>query len=150
LQNDLELNRALAAVELAYMGDSTPTAYANAVLHPADLTDAQFTQFWAYLHHALLAAQNNWLAYQNGWASDISWEHARDQAVAHLGSRAAHIYWKHGKFEYHADFVDQIDAQLAAGDPLQTESALRQMLEEVRRLDGLGPVDASLTTPPGE
>jgi len=57
LQNDLELNRALAAGELAYMGDSTPLAYANAVFRPADLTEAQLGQFWAYLHHARSAEQ---------------------------------------------------------------------------------------------
>jgi hypothetical protein len=129
LQNDLELNRALAAGELAYMGDSTPTAHANAVFRPADLTEAQVGQFWAYLHHAMLAAQNNWLAYQNGRASDVSWNHARDQAVAHLGSRAARIYWKYGKFEFYVDFVEQIDAQLAGRDPLQAEGAMRQMLK---------------------
>ena len=99
-----------------------------------ELTEAQLGQFWAYLHHALLAAQNNWLAYQNGWASEVSWHHARDQAVAHLGSRAAQIYWKYDKFEYHTGFVEQIDAQLAQSEPMQIETAMRQMLEEIRSL----------------
>ena len=98
----------------------------------------------------MLAAQNNWLAYQNGRASDVSWNHARDQAVAHLGSRAARIYWKYGKFEYHVDFVEQIDAQLAGRDPLQTEGAMRQMLKEIRSLDVNSAIDGSLTTSPAK
>lgn len=134
LQNDLELNRELAAGELAYMGDSTSIAYANALFHPADLTEAQLGQFWAYLHNALLAAQNNWLAYQSGQASDASWKHARDQAAAHISSRAARIWWNYDKFEYQADFVDQIDAKLAAGEALQMERAMREMLDEIRSL----------------
>ena len=150
LQNDLEMNRALAAGELAYMGDSTSTAYANAVFNPGDLTEAQLGQFWAYLHHALLAAQNNWLAYQNGWASEDSWMHARDQAVAHLGPRAARVYWKHGKFEYRAGFVEQIESQLAGSEPLQMERAMRQMLEEIRNLDHDNEASNSLTASPAE
>jgi hypothetical protein len=148
LQNDLELNRELAAGELAIMGDSTHIAYANALFHPADLTEAQLGQLWAYLHNALLAAQNNWLAYQNGQASDASWKHARDQAAVHLGSRAAQVYWKYDKFEYQADFVDQIDSKLAESDTLQVEAAWQQMLDEIRSLERNRTTDGPFSTPP--
>ena len=148
LQNDLQLNRELASGELAYMGDSTSIAYANALFYPAELTEAQLGQFWAYLHNAMLAAQNNWLAYQNGQASDASWNHARDQAVAHISSRAAQIYWKYDKFEYQADFVKQIDTELAGSDPLQLENAMRQMLDEIRNLDRSSVTEGLSPTPP--
>jgi hypothetical protein len=134
LQNDLELNREFAAGELAYMGDSTPIAYANALFHPADLTEPQLGQFWAYLHNVMLAAQNNWLAYRDGQASETSWNHARKQAAGFIGFRAARIWWAHDKFEYEDDFVAQIDAELAGSDPLDVERVTRQMLEEIRSL----------------
>ena len=76
LQNAIELNRGLAAGELAFMGDTAHTAWTTAVLHPAELTEAQLGQFWAYQHNVLLASQNSWLAYQHGLASEESWAHA--------------------------------------------------------------------------
>ncbi len=135
LQNDLELNRAIAAGELAYLGDSAPTAWANAVLHPADLTDAQLGQVWAYLHNVMLAAQNNWLAYKDGQASEVSWIHARSQAAAFIGFRVGRIWWSHDKFEYETGFVEQVDAALIGRDPLEVEHVTRQMLDEIRSLE---------------
>ena len=135
LQNDLEMNRQLAAGELAVMGDSAATAYTNAIFRPAEMTETQLGQFWAYLHHALLASQNNWIAYRNGRASTDSWNHAKAQAAAHLGSRAARIWWAYDKFEFHAAFVDEIESELSKSDPLIIEEAMRQMLDEIRSLE---------------
>ena len=134
LQNDLELNRALSAGELAYMGDSTSIAYNNALFHPEQLTEPQLGQLWAYLHNVMLAAQNNWLAYRQGQASEASWNHARKQAASFISFRAGRIWWDHDKFEYEEDFVAQIDEELTSMDPLDVERVTREMLEQIRAL----------------
>jgi hypothetical protein len=135
LQNDLELNREFAAAELAYMGDSTSVAYANALFHPGELTEPQLGQFWAYLHNYMLAAQNNWLAYRDGQASEVSWKHAKGQAAGFIGFPAARIWWKYDKFEYEPDFVEQIDSELSERDPVEVQRVTQQMLDEIRSLD---------------
>ena len=135
LQNALELNREFAAGELAYMGDSAPLAYANALFHPGDLTEPQLGQFWAYLHNYMLAVQNNWLAYRNGQVSEASWNHARSQAAGFIGFPAARIWWKYDKFEYETAFVEQIERELSTKDPQEVERVTRQMLNEINNLD---------------
>ena len=135
LQNELELNRELAAGELAYMGDSAYIAFAVAQFHPGELTEAQLGQVWAYLHVNMLAAQNNWLAYRSGLGSQDSWAHAKSLAIGYLGFRAGRIWWEHDKFEYESDFVEQIDAELAGSDPVDLEHTTRQMLDEIHGLD---------------
>jgi len=46
-QNEIELYRGLAAGELAFMGDSTATAFAVALFRPAKLDEIQIGQVWA-------------------------------------------------------------------------------------------------------
>jgi len=135
LQNALELNREFAAGELAYMGDSASVAYATALFRPGQLTEPQLGQFWAYLHNYMLAAQNNWIAYRDGHASLVSWNHARRQAAGFISFPAARIWWNYTKIEYETDFVDQIDTELAQHDPGEVERFTRRMLEEIRSID---------------
>ncbi len=135
LQNDIELNRGIAASELAFMGDAASTAYATAVFHPAELTAAQLGQIWAYLHSFMLATQNNWIAYRGGLASEASWAHAKNQSAGLVGFRAGRIWWEKTKWEYEPDFVKQIDAELVGGDPVDVERVIQQMLDEIRNLD---------------
>ena len=135
LQNDLELNREFAAGELAYMGDSASEAYANALFRPQELTEAQLGQFWAYMHNYMLAAQNNWLAYRDGQVSQSSWNHAKGQAAGFIGFPAARIWWKHTKFEYEQDFIEQIDLELSKRDPQEVVRITRQIFDEIKSLD---------------
>ncbi len=135
LQNAIELNRGLAAGELAFMGETTHIAYTTALFHPEELTEAQLGQVWAYLHNVFLASQNSWLAYKNGLASEESWAHAKRQAAGFVGSRASRIWWEYDKFEYEPDFVKQIDTELVGRDPTEVERVTRQMLDEIRNFD---------------
>ena len=81
LQAATELNQGFAAGELAFMGDSTYVAYATALFHPAELTEAQIGQVCAYNNNAMMSAQNTWIAYQAGLASEQSWSYARRMAA---------------------------------------------------------------------
>lgn len=90
LQNDIDLNKGIAAGELAIMGDSAASAFATAVLRPSELSDIE--QLWAYLHNVMLSAQNTWLAYQLGLASEQSWAFAKRQAAGFVGFPAGVIW----------------------------------------------------------
>lgn len=135
-QNDIELYRGFAAGELAFMGDSTASAWAAALFHPAELTEVQIGQVWAYLHNALLAAQNNWLSYRDGMASEESWARARALAASYISFRVGRIWWKNDKFEFEQHFVEQVDAELANMGAMDVSQITQQMLDEVHNLDG--------------
>jgi len=135
LQHDIDLNKGIAAGELAIMGDSAASAFSTAVFRPAELTDTELAQFWAYLHNVMLSAQNNWLAYQGGLASERSWAFARRQAAGFIGFRAGRIWWEYDRFEYEPDFAKQIDAELAAVDPVDLKAVMTLMLNEIRDVD---------------
>ena len=44
LRNAMDLNRDTSAAEIAYMGEATHVALANAIFRPADMTDEQMGQ----------------------------------------------------------------------------------------------------------
>lgn len=135
LQNDIDLNKGIAAGEIAIMGDSAASAFATAVLRPAELSDIELQQLWAYLHNVMLSAQNNWLAYQDGLASERSWYFARRQAASFVSFPAGLIWWEHDRFEYEPAFTEQIDAQLALTGPIDIKDIMQSMLEEIRAID---------------
>jgi hypothetical protein len=135
LQNDIDLNKGIAAGELAIMGDSAASAFATAVLRPSELTDIELQQFWAYLHNVMLSAQNTWLAYQLGLASEQSWTFAKRQAAGFVGFPAGLIWWKYDRFEYEPAFADQIDAELADTAALDLRHIMQSMLDEIRAID---------------
>ena len=140
LQNALELNRGIAAGEIAFMGDSTHVAYATAMFHPSKLTDEQAGQLWAYFNSEIFSIQNQWLAWQAGMASREDWDYARAYAIGFLGIRAGRIWWQNVKSTFRPDFVRVIDAGLAESDPLMVESMTRGILDQIR---GLGPDTSS-------
>lgn len=135
LQNALELNRGIAAGEIAFMGDSTHLAYATAMFHPSELTDEQAGQLWAYFNSEIFSIQNQWLAYQAGLASREDWDYAFGYAIAFLGIRAGRIWWDNVKSGFRPEFVKAIDAGLATSDPLAVERQTRAIIEEIRSLD---------------
>jgi hypothetical protein len=135
LQNDLDLNKGIAMGEIAIMGDSAASAFATAVMRPSELSDIELQQLWAYLHNVMLSAQNNWLAYQDGLASERSWAFARRQAAGFVGFPAGLIWWKYDRFEYEPAFAEQIDAELAAAGLLDLKGIMQSMLDEIRAID---------------
>ena len=44
LRNAMDLNRDTSAAEIAFMGETTHVAFANAIFRPADMTDEQIGQ----------------------------------------------------------------------------------------------------------
>jgi hypothetical protein len=141
LQNALELNRGIAAGEIAFMGDSTHVAYATALFNPSELTDAQAGQLWAYFNTEMFSIQNQWLAHQVGSASEEDWVYAQAYATGFLGLRAARIWWDNAKWTFRPDFVKAIDAGLAVSDPLAVEHDMRRILEDIRSLERGKPVE---------
>ncbi len=53
LQSAMAMNREGSAAEIAYMGETTHIAMANAIFRPADMTDEQVGQAWAYMNIAV-------------------------------------------------------------------------------------------------
>ena len=135
LQHRVDLNRATNAGEIAFMGETTHVAFANAVLKPSELTDEQMGQVWAYVNLALTAVENTWIAYQAGFATEGDWENARRVAKVYLGFRVARIYWRNAKGNYPAQFVDAIDADLSDSDPDLFKRQYLGMLAEIRELE---------------
>jgi hypothetical protein len=136
LQNASDLTRGFAAGELTMMGDTSGTAWTTAVLHPEELTEAQLGgQLWSYFNNIMWVAQNNWLAYNDGLASEDSWSYAKKFAATSLGFRVGRIWWELARQNYEPDFAKAIDAELAGVEPEIVEHSLRQMLDRVRKLD---------------
>ena len=134
LQNRLDMNRATTAGEIAFMGETTHVAFANAVLRPSELTDEQMGQVWAYLNITLTGAWNTWIAYQAGFATEGDWAEAKDIAKLYLSFPVAMIYWKNAKTNYGAGFVDAVDAELSSSNPDIMELEYRGMLADIRQL----------------
>ena len=152
LQNAVELNRGIAAGELAFMGDSAHIAYATALFHPAELTEAQVGQVWAYINNTMMSAQNTWLAYNDGLASEESWGYAKRVAAGYAGFRVGRMWWESTKTNYDPDFVKAIDDELVGSDPASVERATRQILDDIKKLERdeavQSPADSPLQAPP--
>lgn len=84
----------------------------------------------------MMTAQSNWLAYKQGRACEESWEYARLYAASHLRFRVGGIWWKNAKDGYQADFAAAIDEELGASDSVSPESIVRQILGDIKKLDG--------------
>ena len=134
LQNRLDFNRGFAAGEIAFMGETTHIAFANAVLTPSELTDEQVGQMWAYLNVTVLTAENTWIAYQAGFATEGDWNDARELTKIMLSCKVCRIYWQNTKISFGAEFVDAIDADLSSSDPDLAARAYRGMLADIRQL----------------
>jgi len=135
-QSDIELSGSIAAGELAFMGESTATAWAVAVLNPAELDEVQVAQLWAYLNNALLSVQQTWLSNRKGMASDATWARARVMGAANLNFGAGRIWWQEAKWFYAPDFVEEIDSELvkmSSSAPLVEN--VKKMLEEIHQLE---------------
>jgi hypothetical protein len=135
-QSDIELSRGIAAGELAFMGESTATAWAVALFHPAELDEVQIGQVWAYLNNTLLSVQQTWLSNREGMASDATWARARAMGAAYVDFGAGRIWWQENKGFFEPDFVEEIDSELASKSPsnglLET---VKRMLEEIHQLE---------------
>ena len=134
LQNRLDLNRGVTAAETAFMGETTYIAFANAVLKPSELTDEQMLQLWAYLNVGLSAAENTWIAYEAGFATEGDWEDARRLAKTFLAFKVGQIYWENAKANYGAEFVEAVDVDLSSSDLDRTARQYRGMLADIRQL----------------
>ena len=135
-QSDIELSRGIAEGELAFMGESTATAWAVALFNPAQLDEVQIGQVWAYLNNTLLFVQQTWLSNRAGMASDSTWERARAMGATYLNFGAARIWWEEYKWGFDQDFAKEIDLALAKNDPSNNVvEVTRRMLKEILQLE---------------
>jgi hypothetical protein len=122
------------------------------LFHPAELTEAQVGQVWAYANNAMTSAQNTWLAYNDGLASEESWSYAKRLAAAYAGFRVGRMWWGSTKTNYDPDFAKAIDDEMVGSDPAFVERATRQILDDIKKLEhdeaGQRPADSSSQTPP--
>jgi hypothetical protein len=135
-QSDIELSRGIAAGEIAFMGDSTATAWSVAVFHPAELDEVQVAQLWAYLNNSLLAVQQTWLSNREGMAPDATWARARILGASYMDFGAGRIWWQEYKWSFEPDFVEEIDSELATRDSSNgVVQVAKRMLEEIHQLE---------------
>ena len=134
-QNDIELSRGIAAGELAFMGETTATAWAVAMFHPEQLDEVQVGQVWAYLNNCLLSVQQTWLSHRAGLASDATWARARANGASWVDFGAGRVWWREYRWGFEPDFVEEIDSELAtrnsSNDVVQVT---RRMLDEINQL----------------
>ena len=139
LRNAMDLNRDTSAAEIAYMGETTHVAFANAIFRPADMTDEQMGQVWAYLNIAMNSTLNTWIAYESGFATKDDWEGALRIASNYLAFKVGQIYWKHTKEGYFPpEFVASIDAALSNMDRDLLAHQFKNIVTDVRQI-GLNP-----------
>jgi hypothetical protein len=135
-QSDIELSKGIAAGELAFMGESTATAWAVALFHPAELDEVQVGQVWAYLNNTLLSVQQTWLSNREGMASDATWVRARLLGASYLDFGAGRIWWQEYKWGFEPDFVEEIDSELATRNSSNgIAQVTKRMLEEIHQLE---------------
>ena len=132
LQTAISVNQQIVAGEIAYMGETTHTAFAVAAFDPSALSTEQVGQVWAYLNVGVNSTWNLWRAYQAGLATEADWEQSLRAVNGYLGFRFGRIYWDATKGGFPADFVREVDAQLAKSDPRMLEGVWREMLAGVK------------------
>ena len=135
LQSAMAMNREASAAEIAYMGETTHVAMTNVIFRPAEMTDEQVGQVWAYMNVALNSALNTWIAYDAGFATEEDWEGATRIASNYLVFEVGQLYWRNTKNDYFpADFVAGIDAQLAQIDKNMLTNQWKNLVRDVRQL----------------
>ena len=132
IQTAISVNQQMVAGEIAYMGETTHTAFALAAFDPSALTTEQVGQVWAYLNVGMNLVWNLWRAHQAGLATDADWEQSLRSANGMLGFPVGRVYWKETKGQFPADFVREVDARLAKSDPRAGVRAWRKMLDGVK------------------
>ena len=136
LQSAMAMNREASAAEIAYMGETTHVALANAIFRPETMTDEQVGQVWAYMTVALNSALNTWIAYAAGFATEEDWDGATRIAINYLSFEVGQLYWKNVKNEYYpAEFVAGIDARMADFDKDMLTQQWKNIMRDVRELN---------------
>lgn len=143
LQNVIALQQNTTAAEIAFLNDTTASAWAAVVLQPSDVTPEQLGQVWAYVNAGLGGVLNTWAAREAGYATDADWANARVIAANYLDFAGGRVIWRHTKGTFPAEFAAEIDRELAAGEPNATQNSFLRVLADVRSLPSPEPAAKS-------
>ena len=135
LQSAQDQARMTSAAEVAFMGESTHEAFNTALRHPSELEDKQLHQVWAYLQTVTFAAQNVYVAYEEGFSSSEDWNYSKSLAAAYVSFPVGRIYWQSTKANYRPGFAKEIDEELEKISPNLLGEQFQSMLDEIRKLE---------------
>jgi hypothetical protein len=122
------------AAETAFMGDDAAEAFAAAMTSPADLEDEEIATVWAYLNISTIAAQDAYLRYSLGLATEEDKFAAARSAASWVSFPFGLAWWEMMKPNFPAEMVRDLDAALAEIG----ENALRDQFMALRRsLEGM-------------
>ena len=135
VQSAYALNDTTIGGDIGCMGDTTADAVTAAYFKPQELTEAQLMQTWCSVELSALAAQNSWLAYREGRASQETWDAAQGSLLAYMDFGVGRIIRNNIKsgLQFPQEIVDEIDKAFAQGDG-SADLRFRGMLTEVRKL----------------
>jgi hypothetical protein len=134
-QSANEAVRAVAAAQLAVLGDDGAAALAKAMLRPAEMTEAQILQLWLYADAILGSSYNIWLAHQAGLASEADWVETKRGVGYLLDYDPMRIVWDRYKADaFPQGFIDEFDPELKKSRPRRVGSTLREIVGDIRRL----------------
>jgi hypothetical protein len=106
-----------SSAETAFMGDDTAAAMATALVSPAEMTDEEILQMWAYLNTAVISAEQTYSMYSLGLATQSDRESAAKKAADWISYPFARIWWGEMKTNFPTNLADDIDAALLDLDP---------------------------------
>lgn len=147
LQYASDFARDAAAAEMAAIGDTPNVSYAAAIDHPSELTTAQLADVWAYVDAGIYAALHVWSAHEAGYASDADWVAARRLGSSYVNFNVGQVIWKHWKSEFPADFVAEIDRELATSNPKAIQQMWGSIMSDIRKLEGQQDAGTQSTKP---
>ena len=124
-----------SSAETAFMGDDTAAAMATALVSPADLTDEEILQMWAYLNTAVISAEQTYSMYSLGLATQEDRQSAAKKAADWISFPFGRIWWGEMKTNFPKSLASDIDAALLDLDPDYLQKQFQGMKRGIQSLE---------------
>lgn len=108
------MTSAYSAAETTIIGDAGASALALSYTNPAEMTDSQIMEVWAYYAASLQPSVTAFQAYKQKVISRADYlERVEGFAVDYLTVPSARIVWTHSKDSFPPDFAKDVDLALS-------------------------------------
>jgi hypothetical protein len=124
-----------SSAETAFMGDDTAAAMATALVSPADLTDEEILQMWAYLNTAVISAEQTYSMFSLGLATQEDRQSAAKKAADWISFPFGRIWWGEMKTNFPKSLASDIDAALLDLDPDYLQKQFQGMKRGIQSLE---------------
>ena len=135
---DVQTKAAMAstysAAETALIGDEGSTAYALSLTNPAEMSDSQIIQVWAYYGASIQASVTAFQAYQQGVVSRADYlGEVQSLASEYFSTPFSRILWKHSKGGFPPEFGNDVDQAMSRLDgPFLAFESIRRDLAALK------------------